>query len=221
MHVSRIFIERPIMTALVTFAILLFGIVGYRALPVAALPSVDYPTLQITSVLPGANLSGHFNSFLIGGSFETGYNLQFRSLEVTPFAGTEFGSLLSGSYTEAGSNLMGLSYAGRTVVSLPTFLGLQFGSQVKLGRHTKLSGRIRGAWKHELEPDRSVDGSFIAAPGFNFVVQGAQLPIEVFRSSAAAILTFHEKVEVFAKFDGDFSRFSPVYAGWAGVRVTF
>src|SRR5262245_52524139 len=55
MHVSRLFIERPIMTALVTFAILLFGIVAYRALPVAALPSVDYPTLQVTSTLPGAN----------------------------------------------------------------------------------------------------------------------------------------------------------------------
>ena len=38
MNLSRIFIERPVMTALVTFAILLFGIVAYRALPVAALP---------------------------------------------------------------------------------------------------------------------------------------------------------------------------------------
>jgi hydrophobic/amphiphilic exporter-1 (mainly G- bacteria), HAE1 family len=55
MNVSKIFIERPIMTALVTFAILLFGIVGYRALPVAALPSVDYPTIQVTAGLPGAN----------------------------------------------------------------------------------------------------------------------------------------------------------------------
>ncbi len=43
------------MTALVTFAILLFGIVGYRALPVAALPSVDYPTIQVFAGLPGAN----------------------------------------------------------------------------------------------------------------------------------------------------------------------
>src|SRR3989475_8048494 len=55
MHFSRIFIERPIMTTLVTFAILLFGIVGYRALPVAALPSVDYPTIQVNAALPGAN----------------------------------------------------------------------------------------------------------------------------------------------------------------------
>jgi HAE1 family hydrophobic/amphiphilic exporter-1 len=55
MNVSRLFIERPIMTALVMFAVLLFGIVGYRALPVAALPSVDYPTIQVTASLPGAN----------------------------------------------------------------------------------------------------------------------------------------------------------------------
>jgi hydrophobic/amphiphilic exporter-1 (mainly G- bacteria), HAE1 family len=55
MHLSRIFIERPIMTTLVTFAILLFGIIGYRALPVAALPSVDYPTIQVTAAMPGAD----------------------------------------------------------------------------------------------------------------------------------------------------------------------
>ena len=55
MNISRMFIDRPIMTALVTFAILLFGIVGYRALPVAALPSVDYPTIQVVASLPGAN----------------------------------------------------------------------------------------------------------------------------------------------------------------------
>ncbi len=55
MHFSRIFIERPIMTTLVVFAILLFGIVGYRALPVAALPSVEYPTIQVGAGLPGAD----------------------------------------------------------------------------------------------------------------------------------------------------------------------
>ena len=55
MHFSRFFIERPVSTALLTLAILLFGIVGYRALPVAALPSVDYPTIQVSASLPGAN----------------------------------------------------------------------------------------------------------------------------------------------------------------------
>ena len=55
MNLSRIFIQRPVMTALVTFAVLLFGIVAYRALPVAALPSVDYPTIVVNAGLPGAS----------------------------------------------------------------------------------------------------------------------------------------------------------------------
>ena len=54
MNISRIFIERPVMTVLVMSAILMFGIVGYRILPVAALPSVDFPTIQVNAALPGA-----------------------------------------------------------------------------------------------------------------------------------------------------------------------
>jgi hydrophobic/amphiphilic exporter-1 (mainly G- bacteria), HAE1 family len=55
MNLSRIFIERPVMTALVCLAILLFGTVAFRGLPVAALPSVDYPTIQVSAAAPGAN----------------------------------------------------------------------------------------------------------------------------------------------------------------------
>src|SRR6266478_226433 len=55
MNISRIFIERPVMTVLICFAILLFGTIAFRALPVAALPSVDYPTIQVSASVPGAS----------------------------------------------------------------------------------------------------------------------------------------------------------------------
>ena len=55
MNISEFFIERPIFTTLTASGILLFGIVAYRALPVAALPSVDYPTIQVSASLPGAS----------------------------------------------------------------------------------------------------------------------------------------------------------------------
>src|SRR5690242_4814814 len=55
MNLSRGFIERPVMTALITLAILLFGTIAFRALPVAALPSVDYPTISVSAFVPGAN----------------------------------------------------------------------------------------------------------------------------------------------------------------------
>src|ERR1035438_4471316 len=55
MHISDIFIRRPIMTTLVMIAILLFGIIGYRLLPVSDLPNVDFPTINVTATLPGAS----------------------------------------------------------------------------------------------------------------------------------------------------------------------
>ncbi len=52
--ISALFIRRPIMTTLVMMAILLFGIAGYRLLPVSDLPNVDFPTLLVSASLPGA-----------------------------------------------------------------------------------------------------------------------------------------------------------------------
>ncbi|WP_158746327.1 efflux RND transporter permease subunit [Acidisphaera sp. L21] len=52
---SAPFILRPIATTLMIVAILLLGALGYRVLPVAALPSVDFPTLQVTTSFPGAS----------------------------------------------------------------------------------------------------------------------------------------------------------------------
>ena len=54
MNISAPFIARPIATWLLAVAVLLGGVLGYRALPVAALPSVDFPTIQVTTQLPGA-----------------------------------------------------------------------------------------------------------------------------------------------------------------------
>jgi HAE1 family hydrophobic/amphiphilic exporter-1 len=54
MNISEIFIRRPVMTTLVMVGILLFGLMGYRALPVSELPNIDFPTIQVTASLPGA-----------------------------------------------------------------------------------------------------------------------------------------------------------------------
>ena len=54
MNISRIFILRPVATVLMMVAILLTGWVAYRQLPVSALPQVDYPTIQIVTLYPGA-----------------------------------------------------------------------------------------------------------------------------------------------------------------------
>ncbi len=55
MNIAGLFISRPVMTTLVMLAILLFGVIGYRALPVSDLPNVDFPTLVVSASLPGAS----------------------------------------------------------------------------------------------------------------------------------------------------------------------
>jgi multidrug efflux pump len=52
---SRLFILRPVATSLLMVAIMLVGIVAYRFLPLSALPEVDYPTIQVTTLYPGAS----------------------------------------------------------------------------------------------------------------------------------------------------------------------
>ncbi len=55
MNVSQLFIRRPVTTTLVMLAILAFGWAAHERLPVSDLPNVDFPTLQVSAVLPGAS----------------------------------------------------------------------------------------------------------------------------------------------------------------------
>ena len=55
MNISSPFILRPVMTTLLTVAVILAGALGYASLAVDALPNVDFPTIQVTANLPGAS----------------------------------------------------------------------------------------------------------------------------------------------------------------------
>src|SRR5262249_10452890 len=55
MNISAPFIERPVATTLLTIGLALAGLIGFRLLPIPALPQVDFPTIQVTAALPGAS----------------------------------------------------------------------------------------------------------------------------------------------------------------------
>ncbi len=55
MNLSELFIRRPVMTVLLNLAIVLAGVIGFRSIPVAALPSYDTPVINVSASLPGAN----------------------------------------------------------------------------------------------------------------------------------------------------------------------
>ncbi|MBI5909681.1 MAG: efflux RND transporter permease subunit, partial [Betaproteobacteria bacterium] len=55
MNIAEPFVRRPIMTVLVMAAIVIFGLAGFRLLPVSQLPNIDFPTIQVSADLPGAS----------------------------------------------------------------------------------------------------------------------------------------------------------------------
>src|SRR5215470_18026632 len=55
MNLAEPFIRRPVMTTLLSLALIIFGVVAYRQLPVNDLPNVDYPTIVVNADLPGAS----------------------------------------------------------------------------------------------------------------------------------------------------------------------
>ena len=57
MGISEVCIRRPVLTTLMTASLIVFGIFAYRLLPVAALPAVDFPTIQITAT-PASTIDG-------------------------------------------------------------------------------------------------------------------------------------------------------------------
>jgi multidrug efflux pump len=77
MSVSHLFIVRPIATSLLAVATILGGILGYFALPISSLPQVDFPTVEVTTELPGA--SPETMSTLVTASLERQFG-QIQSL---------------------------------------------------------------------------------------------------------------------------------------------
>jgi HAE1 family hydrophobic/amphiphilic exporter-1 len=55
MNIAETFIRRPVMTTLVSLAVILFGLASYRYLPVSDLPNVDFPTILVSASMPGAS----------------------------------------------------------------------------------------------------------------------------------------------------------------------
>src|SRR5580704_4637076 len=96
MNISRIFIERPVMTTLLMAGLVIFGIFGYLSLPVSELPNIDFPTINVNASLPGADpetmasavatpLEGSFSTIpgvdsmtSSSGQGSTGITLQFK-----------------------------------------------------------------------------------------------------------------------------------------------
>ena len=86
MNLSEPFIHRPVMTAVLTLSVVLFGILSYRQLPVNDLPQVDYPVIQVRVGYPGASPDTIANN--IATPLERQF-MQINGLEVVTSTSTQ------------------------------------------------------------------------------------------------------------------------------------
>jgi len=91
MNISATFIRKPIATSMMMVAILLLGILGYELLPVASLPKVEWPTVQVTAQLPGADAQ------TVAGTVTTPLERQFGQIpgltQMTSSSATEYAEI--------------------------------------------------------------------------------------------------------------------------------
>ena len=79
----------------------------------------------------------------------------------------------------------------------------------------------RGAWEHEFEANRYTDSSFIAAPGFDFVVQGARPPRDSLVTTVGAKLAITKNASLFGTFEGQFGWESTSVGGTGGIVISW
>ena len=195
----------------------------------ASIPSVVLPASNFVGgpyQIPGyaEKPQGRFDSQALSGYGELGYQWKYGALTTTPFAGIGFASLHSSAFTETNQDLpsaIGLTYDSRTIGSLPSYLGLQLESKAPLFNGMELGVWARGAWKHEFETDRSTESAFIAAPGFDFVVQGARPPRDAFVTTIGAKLSLSKNAALFGTFEGQFGSGASSVGGTGGLVVSW
>ncbi|WP_156898221.1 hypothetical protein [Methylocapsa acidiphila] len=190
---------------------------------VATLSGTNAPAVQVSSILE--NLNGSFGSHSVSGRFETGYTSRFSGFNVTPFVALQFASLTQNAYGETlvggGPSELGLTYARRNVLSLPSFVGAQFDAKLALWDGAVLKPWLRLSWVHEFDPNRTILPSFISAPGFDFLIQGAQAARNAARLGTGFELGITREAAIFANFAGDFSNKSIGYGGLGGIKISW
>jgi uncharacterized protein with beta-barrel porin domain len=194
----------------------------------ASIPGVNLPQPGgMPIVIGGFNeqLYGHSRSYSASGYFESGYKYRFaENYEFKPFAALEFGALRTNGYGEqeyGNPTNIGLLYSGRTIISVPLMLGAELRTKFAFNENVSLTTWVRAAWRHELADDRSIQASFLTAPGFDFVVHGAEPSQNALRSVVGASLAISRNASLFASFDADVSTTTHVYAGSGGLRLSW
>ncbi len=212
----------------------LFGLYGgYSMGPayVDAALGYSYGTFNTTRFVgTGAineRIDGAYDGYQYGGRIETGWRFAVARHTFAPFAGLTVQNFRQNGYSETSRDaatgapgVLGLAVQPKTTTSVRSQLGGQIGSSFALGEELVVSPRLRLAWAHEFNTERSVTATFNSLlPGSPFSVAGAQAASDALVLSAGVDIDLTSRVRLYAQFDGDFASNAQSYAGTGGIRL--
>ena len=143
---------------------------------------------------------------------------------MTPFAAVQFSSLRTNGFTETNAGMpsaIGLNYLGQSTPSVPSFVGAQIDTQINIFDQFIVGGWTRVSWKHEFNTLREINAAFLAAPGSDFTINGAQVPRDMARINTGLELGVSKNVAFFVTFNSDLAAKGYSYAGSGGMRVAW
>jgi uncharacterized protein with beta-barrel porin domain len=158
--------------------------------------------------------------FLPGSA--SGRGLGWGLAGVTPYAAVQVQDFHTPAYSETDLTAggFGLSYAAMNGTDARSELGARFDDPTLLG-NMPLILRARVAWAHDWVSNPALNASFESLPGTSFTVFGAPLPQNSALTSTGAQLFFTPNWSLLAKFDGEFSAGSQLFAGTGTLRYTW
>jgi uncharacterized protein with beta-barrel porin domain len=186
----------------------------------------DITTNRTVTVAGFDQLRAEFNANAWSGRVEGGYRFVspwIGGIGITPYAAGQFTTFDLPAYAEqglTGANAFALAYGSRSVTDTRSELGLRSDKSFAMpdGIFTL---RVRVAWAHDFNPDRTIGATFQTLPGASFVVNGAAQASDSALVTASVEKKWLNGWSAAATFEGEFSNVTTSYAGKGVVRYTW
>jgi autotransporter-associated beta strand protein len=186
----------------------------------------DITTDRTVAAAGFERLRANFNAHAYSGRVEAGSRFTtpwLWGVGLTPYGAVQVTALDLPSYAETGTSgatTFALAYAGKSVTSMRTELGLRSDKSFVL-TDAILTLRGRAAWAHDYNPDRNVAATFQALPGASFVVNGAAQARNAALATASAEMEWMNGWSIAGTFEGEFSDVTQSYAGKGALRYSW
>jgi outer membrane autotransporter protein len=168
---------------------------------------------------------GSFDASVLTGRIEAGHIAELGFVNAAPFVAVEPSRINQPGFSETASRsdspLLSLSFAGKTITSVPTALGLQFDRIAVLEGGWTLAPHLRAAWLHEWNTTRNITALVPAAPGTVFSLAGTPAARNAARLIGTLQLVQAGTAAFYANVAADLSPHGQAISGNIGVKLSW